>query len=88
MLHDDKKVLNGLFLGVILLLLLAGLITALLFPHDVNTYENRYAEKVEPFSVRAFLDGSFQDSMDKALAGICIIFIISSGYNPFIYFRF
>lgn len=63
-----KKVLNGLFLGVILLLLLAGLITTLLFPHDINTYENRYAEKVEPFSVRAFLDGSFQGSMDKALA--------------------
>lgn len=63
-----KKVLNGLFLGLILLLLLAGLIATLLFPHDINTYENRYAEKVTPFSVRAFLDGSFQDSMDKALA--------------------
>ncbi len=63
-----KKLLHILFIGIILLILLAGLLKTVFFPHDLNTYENRYAEKLSPFSIASFLDGSFQGSMDSALS--------------------
>ena len=63
-----KKFLNYLFIGAILLILLAGLVKTLFFPKDMNYYENRYAEQVAPFSVEGYLGGTFQDSMDTALA--------------------
>lgn len=62
-----KKVSNVLFLGVILLLLLAGLAKTVLFPKDINTYENRYASKLTRPTVSSFLDGTFQSNMDAAL---------------------
>lgn len=63
-----KKAINGLFVGVVLLLLGAGLVRTVLFPKEVNSYENRYAEKIAPLTAEGWLDGSFQDSVDKALA--------------------
>lgn len=63
-----KKAINGLFMGIVLLLLGAGLARTVLFPKEVNAYENRYAEKITPLTVKGWLDGSFQDSVDKALA--------------------
>ena len=63
-----KKILNILFLCVMIGVLLAGLVRTLCFPHDMNTYENRYAEKVEALSVESFLNGTFQSSMDTALS--------------------
>lgn len=63
-----KKAINGLFVGVVLLLLGAGLVRTVFFPKEVNSYENRYAEKIAPLTVEGWLDGSFQDSVDKALA--------------------
>lgn len=63
-----KKAINGLFAGVVLLLLGAGLVRTVFFPKEVNSYENRYAEKIAPLTVEGWLDGSFQDSVDKALA--------------------
>lgn len=63
-----KKAINGLFMGIVLLLLGAGLARTVLFPKEVNAYENRYAEKIAPLTVKGWLDGSFQDSVDKALA--------------------
>ena len=63
-----KKLLNALFVGAVLLVLLAGLAKTLFFPEEINEYENRYAEQVDPPTLSAFLDGSFQESMDGALS--------------------
>lgn len=63
-----KKAVNAVFVGGIVLLLLAGLARTVFFPKEVNTYENRYAEKIAPLTLEGWLDGSFQDSVDKALA--------------------
>lgn len=63
-----KKAMNTVFVGGIALLLLAGLARTVLFPKEVNTYENRYAEKINPLTLEGWLEGSFQDSVDKALA--------------------
>lgn len=63
-----KKLLNVLFLGLILLMLLAGLLRTVFFPKEINSYENRYAEHIAPFTVEGYLDGSFQDSVDAALS--------------------
>ncbi len=73
-----KKAINAVFVGLILVLLGAGLARTVFFPKEVNTYENRYAEKIAPLTLEGWLDGSFQDSVDAALAdqvqlaqGIC-----------------
>ena len=63
-----KKAINGLFVGAVLLLLGAGLVRTVFFPKEVNSYENRYAEKIAPLTVEGWLEGAFQDSVDKALA--------------------
>lgn len=63
-----KKLLNILFLGLILLVLLAGLLRTVFFPKEINAYENRYAERIAPFTVEGYLDGTFQDSVDAALS--------------------
>lgn len=63
-----KKALNALFVGLILVLLLAGLGRTVFFPKDINTYENRYAEKLAPLTLSNWLDGSFQNSVDAALS--------------------
>lgn len=63
-----KKAINAVFVGLILVLLGAGLARTVFFPKEVNTYENRYAEKIAPLTLEGWLDGSFQDSVDAALA--------------------
>ena len=63
-----KRLADVLFLSVILLLLLAGLVRTLFFPKELNTYENRYAQKAPALSVSGFLDGSYQSDLDAALA--------------------
>lgn len=63
-----KKAINAVFVGLILLLLGAGLVRTVLFPKEVNAYENRYAEKIVPLTVEGWLEGTFQDSVDAALA--------------------
>lgn len=63
-----KKALNALFVGLILVLLLAGLGRTVFFPKKINTYENRYAAKLAPLTPAGWLDGSFQNSADAALS--------------------
>lgn len=63
-----KKIINIFFVAAVIALLLAGLAKTIFFPHELNTYENRYAEQIHPFTIDSFLDGSFQSSMDSALA--------------------
>ena len=63
-----KKAINSTFVGLILVLLLAGLGRTVFLPKEINTYENRYAEKLAPLTLSGWLDGSFQDSVDAALS--------------------
>lgn len=63
-----KKLCNGLFVGGILAILLAGLGKTVFLPNDINAYENRYAAKLPAPTLSGFLDGSFQEGVDSALA--------------------
>lgn len=63
-----KRLVNGIFVGGILLVLVLGLGKTLFFPKDINLYENRYAEKTPPLTLPGWLDGSFQEQMDAALS--------------------
>lgn len=60
--------MNALFIAGIVLVLLAGLVRTVLFPKEINSYENRYAEKMPAFTLAAYLDGSYQDGVDAALS--------------------
>lgn len=62
-----KKGINIVFVCLCMAALAVGLGRTLLFPKDINTYENRYANRLPAFSVSACLDGSFQDGVDSAL---------------------
>ena len=59
--------LRGTFCTTVLVILIVGLAKTLFSPKDVNYYENRSANKIEPLSVSAYLDGSFQEKFDDAL---------------------
>ena len=63
-----NKVINIIFIALILTALVAGIVRALFFPKDINELENRYAEKFIPFSASAAIKGDFQDSAEKTLA--------------------
>lgn len=63
-----KKLLNALFVGAVVLVLLASLARTLLFPEKINEYENRYAQQAPAFTLSGVLDGSFQEDMDGALS--------------------
>lgn len=62
------KIINILFIGFIILVLCMGLVRTLFFPREINYYENRYADKLLPFTMSTAADGTFQDSVEKALA--------------------
>ena len=62
-----QKTVNILFLLIFLLGLLAALGRTLLMPKEYNYYENRYADRVAPLTASAYLDGSFQDGMERGL---------------------
>jgi len=63
-----RKHVRTTFIVLLLLLLLAGFCRTILFPKDINTYENRYAEKAQRLTAQSFASGDFQDSLDSALA--------------------
>ena len=63
-----NKVINIIFAAIIFLALLGGLVKALFFPVEINELENRYAEKLIPFSFSSAMSGDFQDSSEKTLA--------------------
>lgn len=63
-----KRLLNILFVCVVMLALVSGLIKTLCFPDEINEYENRYAAQVEPLTLSSLLDGSFQSKMEAALS--------------------
>lgn len=61
------KRINCIFIAAVCLLLLAGLARTILFPLEINTYENRYAAQLPPVSVSGYLSGETQDAVDAAL---------------------
>ena len=63
-----KKLADLVFLGAILFVLTAGLVSTLLFPDEINYYENRYANQRPTFTLEGYLDGSFQQGVDDALS--------------------
>ena len=63
-----KKLADLLFLGAILFVLTAGLVSTLLFPDEINYYENRYANQMPSFTLESYLDGTFQQGVDDALS--------------------
>ncbi len=64
----SKKVADLLFLVAIVLILTAGLVTALLFPNEIDAYENRYANRMPALTAEGYLDGSFQRGVDDTLS--------------------
>ena len=61
------KLIRILFISSIILILIGGLTRAVLFPEEINTYENRYANQMPVPTVSTVLDGTFQDGVDAAL---------------------
>lgn len=59
---------NILFVGIIMLVLVAGFIRTVFLPKDINYYENRYSNKVIVPTVNSLFNNSFQDSVENALA--------------------
>ncbi len=62
-----KKSMQVIFVGAILLGLLAGLLRTVFSPKDINYYENRYANQLAALSPASYWDSSFQDSAEAAL---------------------
>ncbi len=61
------KALDILFLFLLSAFLLGGLLAAVLRPKDINWYENRPANRLHRPTLEAFLDGSFQTSVEDGL---------------------
>ena len=77
-----KKALRIIFIFALLLIMLAGVGRTVFAPKDVNTYENRYAEKLQPLTLQSFASGEFQDSLDSALADqVQLSEVLKRSYN-------
>lgn len=62
-----KKIVNATFIVLLVLFLFMGLVKTIFFPREINELENRYANKIEAFTLENFLDGSFQKKLGDAL---------------------
>lgn len=63
-----QKILKGSFVVMILLVLLAGAVRTFFHPKEINAYENRYSAQVPALTAASYLDSSFQDGLEDALA--------------------
>ena len=61
------KKIHIIFVCLVLAVLVTGLARTVLFPKEINTYENRYAQRLPSFSAEGYGDGTFQDGVDQAL---------------------
>lgn len=62
------KIINICFLIIFLSVIYVGFIKPIIKPIDVNYAENRTANKLPVFSFSVFLDKSFQDQYEAAIA--------------------
>ena len=60
------KKIHILFICAVMAILVAGLLRTVLFPEEINSYENRYANQLPAFTVSGYLDGAYQDGVDAA----------------------
>lgn len=63
-----KKALNIIFVILVMGVIVIGLITAITSKKEANEYENRPAEKFSVLTLKSYLEGDFQDSVDKTLS--------------------
>lgn len=63
-----ERVIKVVFAGLLWLFLIFGCIRTFISPMDLNYVENRYANKMPDFSFETYLDNSFQNEMEGALA--------------------
>ncbi len=63
-----KRIPNIAFVVLTVTLLGASFLNSMFFPKEINTYENRYANKLKKPTVSTVLDGSFQSSTENALS--------------------
>ncbi len=56
------------FFVLIVLILLTGFLTTVFIPSEINSYENRYANRLSQLTAASYADGSFQDAMESALS--------------------
>ena len=63
-----KKITDGAFLAVVMITLLACLVRTIFFPTKISAGENRYANQIEEFTMSAYMDGSYQEGVESALA--------------------
>lgn len=62
------QIFQLLFLFCLMAFLVAGLVKSVFFPHELNKYENRPANKFHIPGVSTIVDGSFQKEAEAALA--------------------
>ena len=70
-----KKKEDKIFLGILVLILSGGFLKPIIRPIDINYYENRPANTIPNFSIKAIINKSFQDEFEKALSDQIPIFI-------------
>ena len=63
-----NNISNAVFLALILAAMLVCLVRTAVFPMKINAAENRYANVIMPLTAQSYGDGSFQDSVENALA--------------------
>lgn len=77
-----KTILALAFTGAVFLVLLSGMVSTFFFPEDVNYLESRYANKLAPFSLEGYMNGSFQQSMDDAMGDqVDLAPLMKAAYN-------
>lgn len=62
-----KRIVNIVFVLLVLAVLLSGLVNTVFFPDEISEYENRYANKLSVPEPENYLSGEFQNSMELAL---------------------
>ena len=76
------KYLSLIFLLLLGLIMVSALVRAVLFPREVNYYENRSAYLLPAFSFSGFADKEFQNGMDDALGDqLPLSSYIKAAYN-------
>lgn len=58
---------DKLFVVLTCAVLLACFVYCIVFADDISAYENRPAQKVEPFSLSEYLEGAWQDKLENAM---------------------
>lgn len=73
---------NIAFVAAVAIIFVSGFAKTLFFPKDINTYENRKANKIPSLTVPSFVGTDFQDGMENALLDqVQFSELFKKGYN-------